>query len=29
MPVSVGDRVKFNPINEQQYLAMGGQLYEL
>lgn len=23
MPVSVGDRVKFNPINEQQYLAMG------
>ena len=29
MPVSVGDRVKFNPINEQQYLAMGGQLHEL
>ena len=29
MPVSVGDRVQFDPIDEQQYLAMGGQLHEL
>ena len=29
MPVSVGDRVRFNPIDETQYLAMGGQLHEL
>ena len=29
MPVCVGDRVKFAPIDEQQYLAMGGLLHEL
>tara|TARA_B100000767_G_C19713505_1_gene513852 strand:+ start:628 stop:1341 length:714 start_codon:yes stop_codon:yes gene_type:complete len=29
MPVSVGDRVQFEPIDEQQYLAMGGVLHEL
>jgi KipI family sensor histidine kinase inhibitor len=29
MPVSVGDRVKFEPIDEPQYIAMGGQLHEL
>jgi KipI family sensor histidine kinase inhibitor len=29
MPVSVGDRVQFEPIDEQQYLAMGGLLHEL
>lgn len=28
MPVSVGDRVKFEPIDQSQYLAMGGQLHE-
>jgi hypothetical protein len=25
----VGDRVQFEPIDEQQYLAMGGLLHEL
>jgi KipI family sensor histidine kinase inhibitor len=29
MPVSVGDRVQFFPIDEQEYLSMGGQLHEL
>jgi KipI family sensor histidine kinase inhibitor len=29
MPVTVGDRVQFEPIDEQQYLAMGGLLHEL
>ncbi|MDB9752682.1 5-oxoprolinase subunit PxpB [Oceanospirillaceae bacterium] len=29
MPVTVGDRVRFVPIDEQQYLTMGGLLHEL
>ena len=29
MPVSVGDRVQFEPIDEQQYLSLGGELHEL
>lgn len=28
MPVCVGDRVKFAPIDEQQYIAMGGLLHD-
>jgi len=28
MPVSVGGRVKFEPIDQSQYLAMGGQRHE-
>ncbi|MDO6594563.1 5-oxoprolinase subunit PxpB [Neptuniibacter sp. 1_MG-2023] len=26
MPVQVGDRVKFEPINREQFIALGGQL---
>jgi len=26
MPVQVGDRVRFEPINRDQYLELGGQL---
>jgi len=28
MPVNVGDRIQFYPIDQAQYVTLGGQLHE-